>query len=147
MRVPDVDTKLTERSTRVSGAHGNPAPPEWKVNPFGANTPAVQALADATQFRGDAWKTKTSIDSLSATVRKRPDPSCRVANGACRGNGRPQRRDSFSIPRRDPVRGHFRVWRAISSVDKSRFVAAGYAELVAPVVRGLELTGRCANDH
>src|SRR2546430_4861793 len=32
-------------------------------------------------------------------------------------------------------------------VDKSRMVGAGYMELVAPVVRGLELTGALRYDH
>src|SRR6266705_331948 len=66
-----VDTKLTERVNNgypsLSGIL--PLLNSGQVNPFGPNTPAIQAQADATQFRGDAWKTKTSIDGLSATVR------------------------------------------------------------------------------
>ena len=54
-----VDTKLTERVNNgfpsLSGIL--PLLNSGQVNPFGANTPLVQAQADATQFRGDAWKT------------------------------------------------------------------------------------------
>src|SRR5262249_23914334 len=36
-----------------------------QVNFFGPNTPEVQAAADATQFRGDAYVNKTSLGSIA----------------------------------------------------------------------------------
>src|SRR5439155_4191287 len=67
-----VDTKLTERVNNGFPSQQGILPilNSGQVDPFGSNTsPAVQAQIDATQFRGDAWKTKTSIDSLSTVVR------------------------------------------------------------------------------
>ncbi|MEO8187771.1 MAG: TonB-dependent receptor plug domain-containing protein, partial [Burkholderiaceae bacterium] len=65
-----IETALTER---VNGGYPIltkilPLLDSGQVNPFGPNTPATQAAADATQFRGDAYKTKTSIDGVQTKV-------------------------------------------------------------------------------
>jgi len=144
-----VDTKLTERVNNGYPALTGILPllNSGQVNPFGPNTPAVQALADATQFRGDAWKTKTSIDSLSATVRN--DLTQLSGGPMALAVGTDGRREGFVLDPSAAIQsgdisgygGNF------FPIDKSRFVGAGYAELVAPVVRGLELTGAMRYDH
>src|SRR2546423_6323428 len=151
-----VDTKLTERVNNgfpslaaiLPLLNGTvPGQPTLQVNPFGASTPAVQAAADATQFRGDAWKTKTSIDSLSATVRH--DLSQLPGGPMALALGTDGRREAFILDPSPAIQtgdisgygGNF------LPVDKSRMVGAGYMELVAPVVRGLELTGALRYDH
>jgi iron complex outermembrane receptor protein len=144
-----VDTKLTER---VNNGYPSltgilPLLNSGQVNPFGANSPAVQALADATQFRGDAWKTKTSIDGVSAKV---THDLTQLAGGPLGlAVGTDGRREGFVLDPSTAIQsgdisgygGNF------FPIDKSRLVGAGYAELVAPVVRGLELTGAMRYDH
>src|SRR6266853_591315 len=144
-----VDTKLTERVNNgypsLSGIL--PLLNSGQVNPFGPNTPAIQAQADATEFRGDAWKTKTSIDSLGTTVRhdlaQLPGGPLALAVGA---DGR---REGFVLDPSPAIQsgdisgygGNF------FPIDRSRLVGAGYTEVVAPVVRGVELTGAVRYDH
>jgi iron complex outermembrane receptor protein len=144
-----VDTKLTERVNNGFPALSKILPllNSGQVNPFGANTPAIQAAADATQFRGDAWKTKTSIDGLSATVRH--DLTQLSGGPLALAVGTDGRREGFILDPSPAIQsgdisgygGNF------LPVDKTRLVGAGYAELVAPVVRGLELTGALRYDH
>src|SRR5205814_2112691 len=144
-----VDTKLTERVNNgfpsLSGIL--PLLNSGQVNPFGANTPAIQAAAEATQFRGDAWKTKTSIDGLSATVRH--DLTQLSGGPMALAVGTDGRRERFALDPSPAIQsgdisgygGNF------LPVDKSRLVGAGYMELVAPVVRSVELTGALRYDH
>jgi len=144
-----VDTKLTERVNNgfpsLSGIL--PLLNSGTVNPFGANSPAIQAQADATQFRGDAWKTKTSIDSLLATVRH--DLTQLPGGPLALAVGTDGRREGFVLDPSPAIQsgdisgygGNF------LPVDKSRMVGAGYFELVAPVIRGVELTGAVRYDH
>ncbi len=144
-----VDTKLTERVNNgfpsLSGIL--PLLNGGQVNPFGANTPAIQAQADATQFRGDAWKTKTSIDSLATTVRH--DLTELAGGPLALAVGTDARREGFILDPSAAIQsgdisgygGNF------LPVDKSRKVGAAYAELVAPVVRGVELTGALRYDN
>ena len=144
-----VDTKLTER---VNGGFPSltgilPLLNSGQVNPFGANTPAVQAQADATQFRGDAWKTKTSIDSVATTVRS--DLTQLSGGPMALALGTDGRREGFILNPSPAIQsgdisgygGNF------LPIDKSRYVGAGYAELVAPVVRSVELTGAVRYDR
>jgi iron complex outermembrane receptor protein len=144
-----VDTKLTER---VNGGFPSlsgilPLLNSGTVNPFGANLPGIQAQADATQFRGDAWKTKTSIDSLLATVRH--DLTQLPGGPLALAVGTDGRREGFVLDPSPAIQsgdisgygGNF------LPVDKSRKVGAGYMELVAPIVRGVELTGALRYDH
>ncbi len=145
-----VDTKLTERVNNgfPSLAGILPLLNSGQVDPFGGNTsPAVQAQVDATQFRGDAWKTKTSIDSLAATVRH--DLTQLSGGPLALAAGTDGRREAFILDPSPAIQtgdisgygGNF------LPVDKSRLVGAAFAELVAPVVRGVELTGAVRYDH
>src|SRR5258706_575775 len=144
-----VDTKLTERVNNGYPALTGILPllNSGQVNPFGANTPAVQALADATQFRGDAWKTKTSIDSLSATVGN--DRTQLSGGPMALAVGTDGRKEGFVLDPSAAIQsgdisgygGNF------FPIDKSRFVGAGYAELVPPGARSLGLTGAMRYDH
>src|SRR6267154_5093618 len=144
-----VDTKLTER---VNGGYPSlsgilPLLNSGQVNPFGPNTPAIQAQADATQYRGDAWKTKTSIDSLATTVRH--DLGQLSGGPLALAVGADGRREGFVLDPSPAIQsgdisgygGNF------LPIDKSRMVGAGYLEFVAPVVRSLELTGAVRYDH
>jgi len=145
-----VDTKLTER---VNGGYPSlsgilPLLNSGQVNPFlGGNTPLVQAQADATQYRGDAWKTKTSIDSLATTVRH--DLTTLPGGPAALAVGADGRREGFVLDPSPAIQsgdisgygGNF------LPIDKSRLVGAGFAELVAPIVRSVELTGAVRYDH
>src|SRR6266568_2467242 len=144
-----VDTKLTERVNNgfpsLSGIL--PLLNSGQVNPFGPNTPAIQAAADATQFRGDAWKTKTSIDSVSAKVTH--DLTQLSGGPMALAVGTDGRREGFVLDPSPAIQsgdisgygGNF------LPIDKTRLVGAGYTELVAPVVRGVELTGAVRYDH
>jgi len=145
-----VDTKLTERVNNgfpsLSGIL--PLLNSGQVDPFQSGTsPAVLAQIEATQFRGDAWKTKTSIDGLSATVRH--DLTQLSGGPLALAVGTDGRREAFVLDPSPSIRngdisgygGNF------LPVDKSRLVGAAFTEVVAPVVRGLELTGAVRYDH
>jgi len=144
-----VDTKLTERVNSGYPALSGILPllNSGQVNPFGPSTPLVQAQADATQYRGDAWKTKTSIDSLATTVRH--DLTQLSGGPLALAVGTDARREGFVLDPSPAIQsgdisgygGNF------LPIDKSRLVGAGYAELVAPIVRSLELTGAVRYDH
>src|SRR5437773_79231 len=145
-----VVTKLTERVNNGFPSQQGILPilNSGQVDPFGSNTsPAVQAQIDATQFRGDAWKTKTSIDSLSTVVRH--DLSQLSGGPLALAVGTDGRREGFILDPSPAIQsgdisgygGNF------LPVDKSRKVGAGYLEVVAPVVRSVELTGALRYDH
>jgi iron complex outermembrane receptor protein len=144
-----VDTKLAERVNGGFPALSKILPllNSGQVNPFGANTPAIQAQADASQFRGDAWKTKTSIDSLATTVRH--DLTQLSGGPLALAVGTDGRREGFIVDPSPAIQsgdisgygGNF------LPIDKSRYVGAGYAELVVPFVRGVEVTGAVRYDR
>ncbi len=145
-----VDTKLTERVNNGFPSQQGILPilNSGQVDPFGSNTsPAVQAQIGATQFRGDAWKTKTSIDSLATTVRH--DLTQLTGGPLALAVGADGRREGFILDPSPAIQsgdisgygGNF------LPVDKSRKVGAGYLELVAPVVRSVELTGAVRYDN
>jgi iron complex outermembrane receptor protein len=71
----DFDTSLLYSQTRLIEHVNNGYPAQslllpllnsGQVNFFGPSSAAVQAQADATQFRGDAYKTRTSLAEISA---------------------------------------------------------------------------------
>jgi iron complex outermembrane recepter protein len=144
-----IDTKLAER---VNGGYPAltkilPLLNSGQVNPFGPNTPAVQAQLDATQFRGDAYKTQTSIDGLQAKV---THDLTQLAGGPLAvALGAEGRNEGFKVTPSDAIAtgdisgygGNF------LAVDKSRNVNAAFVELAAPVVRTVELTGAARYDH
>jgi iron complex outermembrane receptor protein len=73
----DFDASFLYAETKLTESYSNGAPLYSKILPllnsgtvnfFGANTPAVLAQIRAANFVGDAYSTKTSIESLSANA-------------------------------------------------------------------------------
>jgi iron complex outermembrane receptor protein len=118
-----------------------------QVNPFGPNTPAVQAQLDATQFHGDAWKTKTSLDGASAKVShdlmKMPGGSLALALGL------EGRREGFKLtPSPEIQSGDISGFGGnFLPIDKARNVGSAFTELNVPVFRTLEATGAVRYDN
>jgi iron complex outermembrane receptor protein len=117
------------------------------VNFFGPNTPGIVAQLRATNFTGRAYSISSTLDSvqgkasreltmlpggplavaLGAELRKEKynfDPSEEIASGDVSGYG-----------------GNF------GAVDKSRNVQSVFAELNAPILKGLEATAAVRYDH
>jgi iron complex outermembrane receptor protein len=144
-----IDTQLKER---VNGGYPAltkilPLLDSGQVNPFGPNTPAVQAAADATQFHGNAYQTKTSIDSAQAKV---THDLMQLAGGPLAlALGAEGRKEGFRVDASPEIQagdisgygGNF------LPVNKSRNVGVGFAEVNVPIVRTLEVTGAARYDH
>src|SRR5439155_23207378 len=148
-----IDTQLKER---VNG--GYPALPKilplldsGNVNPFGPNdptkTPGTPAAADATQFHGNAYQTKTSIDSAQA---KLTHDLMQMAGGPLAlALGAEGRKEGFRVDASPEIQagdisgygGNF------LPVNKSRNVGAGFAEINMPFIRTLEVTAAARYDH
>ena len=144
-----VETKLTEK---VNGGYPSltgilPVLNSGLVNPFGPTTdPAVLAQIEAAQFRGDAYKTKNSIDSALYTLRgdvfKLPAGPVALAIG---GEGR---KEAFKLDPSAPIQsgdisgygGNF------FPIDRERGVRALFAEVGVPVSKTLELTAAARYD-
>ena len=148
-----IDTNLIER---VNGGYPLltkilPLLNSGNVNPFGPNdptlTPGTPAAADAAQFRGDAYKTKTSIDSAQAKV---THDLMQLAGGPLAlALGTEARKEGFKVTASDEI-----VTGDISGyggnflpVNKSRNVGVAFAEVNVPIVRTLEVTGAARYDH
>ncbi len=109
-----------------------------QVNFFGPNTPEVQALADAAQFRGEAYSTKTSITSIAASASR--DLFQLPAGALGFAFGGEFRKEKFSTNPSltiqsgaiDGYGGNF------FPIDKSRNVKAAFVEFNIPIVRTLE---------
>ena len=117
------------------------------VNPFGDNTSAVQAQADATQFRGDAFKVKSSLASLagrvSGDVARLPAGPLGVALGAEGRKEKYQYEASNEIQTGD-VSGYGGNFLPI---DRSRNVTAVFGEVNVPIVKNLEGNVAVRYDH
>jgi iron complex outermembrane receptor protein len=118
-----------------------------QVNPFGDNTPAVQAQIDQTQFRGDAFKTKTTIDSVQGKVNS--DVGNISGGPISLAVGAEGRKEGFKFnPSNEIAIGDISGYGGnFLSVDRTRNVGALFGELVAPVTRKLELTAAARYDH
>ncbi|HXM82698.1 MAG TPA: TonB-dependent receptor [Burkholderiales bacterium] len=144
-----IDTNLTER---VNGGYPLltkilPLLDSGQVNPFGPNTAATHAAADAAQFRGDAYKTKTSIDGVQAKV---THDLMQLAGGPLAlALGAEGRKEGFQLkPSTEIVTGDISGYGGnFLPVDKTRNVGAGFAEVNVPIVRTLEVTGAARYDH
>jgi len=118
------------------------------VDPFGQGTSAaVRAAIDDTQFRGDAFKTKTSIDAAQAKLTSDLMP---MAGGPLAlAVGVDLRREGFNFKPSDEIAigdisgygGNFLL------VDKTRNVGAGFGEVSVPLLKSLELTAAARYDH
>jgi iron complex outermembrane receptor protein len=120
-----------------------------RINPFGASnlTPGADASLEATQFRGNAWKTKTTTDGAQAKV---THDLMRMAGGPLAlAVGADARREAFRVEVAPEVEvgdvsgygGNF------LPVDVNRKVYATFAEVNVPILRSLELTGAARYDH
>ena len=109
-----------------------------RVNFFGDNTPDVQAEADAAQFRGDAYETKTTIKALSATVsRELFDLPAGPLAIAFAGEFR---KEGFEVdPNATIQTGDISGYGGnFLPIDVERDVKAFSAELAIPIVKNLE---------
>jgi iron complex outermembrane recepter protein len=147
-----IQTDLTER---INGGYPLltkmlPLLDSGQVNPFGPNdpslTPGTPAAAAAAQFRGDAYKTKTSIDGLSAKVTR--DLMQMAGGPLALALGAEGRREGFELkPSAELQIGDIAGYGGnFLPVDKSRNVGATFAEVVVPIVRTVELTGAARYD-
>jgi iron complex outermembrane receptor protein len=121
--------------------------PAVGVNFFGPNSPAAQAAIEATEFRGDALKTKTSLISLGG---KASSDIAEMASGRLAAAvGGELRRENYEL---DPSvalqQGDLTGYGGnFAPVDRSRNVGALFAEVAVPVLRTLELNGAVRFDH
>jgi iron complex outermembrane receptor protein len=118
-----------------------------EVNFFGPNTPEIQAAADATQFRGDAYVNKTSLGSLSAKgardLGQLPGGPLALAIG---GEGRQESYQSTPNPviEQGDVSG---FGGNFLPVDQRRNVGAVFTELDVPFAKGAEVDLAVRYDH
>ena len=107
-------------------------------NPFGPQPATTEAQIQASQFRGDAWKTKTTTDSAAGKVSR---DLTRLPGGPLGfAVGVEERREGFKLDTPPIIQigdisgygGNF------LPVDVSRRVTSGFTEINAPVIRGLE---------
>ncbi len=108
------------------------------VNPFGPNSATVDAQLRATNFVGDAFKIKSTIDSLQGKVSRElvtlPAGALAVAAGA------EYRKEKYLFDANPTIQtgdisgygGNF------LNTDKNRQVGAVFGEVVVPIVKGLE---------
>jgi iron complex outermembrane receptor protein len=143
------ETKLTEHTNNGYPSYAGILPllNSGQVNFFGENSAEVQALADATQFRGDAYETKTSLQGVSASVSKDlvklPAGALAIAVGA---EGRQEKFSTDPSPeiQSGDITGYGGNFLPIS---KSRDVGALFAELNVPIIQGLEAGAAVRYDH
>lgn len=134
------DSKVNERTNQgfVNQTQILPFLNSGQVNFFGPNTPAAQAQLDATQFRGDALKTKTSLTSLYAKASRE---LTKLGGGALAvALGGEYREEKYALnPAIEIQSGDLTGYGGnFLPVDVSRNVKAVFAELNAPFLRNLE---------
>ncbi|RQP23449.1 TonB-dependent receptor [Piscinibacter terrae] len=116
------------------------------VNFFGPNTPAIDAAIQATNFRGNAFEIKSSLDSFqfkgSREVAQLPAGAVAVAVGS------EYRKETYKF-NADPTiqTGDISGYGGnFLSVDRSRKVGALFGEINVPVFKGFELDGAVRYD-
>lgn len=118
-----------------------------QVNFFGPNSAATQAQIQATEFKGDALQTRTSLTSLSGKaagdIAMLPGGPLSVAAGA------EARRETYELdPTTFLVQGDLTGYGGnFVPVDRSRNVYAVFAEANARVMPSLELNGALRYDR
>ncbi|HJV69070.1 TonB-dependent receptor [Ideonella sp.] len=134
-------SKVTERVNHGYPSYSGILPllNSGQVNFFGPNTPEVQALAEATQFHGNAYVNQTSLTSLSG--RGSGELMALAGGGLGLALGGEFRRESYeSAPSAAIQSGDITGYGGnFLPVDRSRKVAAVFGELNAPILKGLEL--------
>src|SRR5262249_21261304 len=114
---------------------------------FGDNTPDVLAQADATQFRGEAYSTKTGIQSIQASVTRdlveMQGGALALALGGEFRNEKFETDPSAAIQSGDITSygGNF------LPPDRTRDVTAAFAELNVPVLPSLEFDAAVRYDN
>src|SRR4051812_7754297 len=118
------------------------------INPFGPSnlTPGADASLETTQFRGEAWRSKTAIDGLQAKV---AHDFMRMAGGPLAvAIGVEKRKEGFKVEVAPEIEtgdvsgygGNF------LPVSKSRRVGAMFGEVNLPLLKTLELTAAARYD-
>jgi iron complex outermembrane receptor protein len=144
------DVALMYSQTELEEVYRNGAPSyerilpllnSGQVNFFGENSAEILELVDATQFRGEAYSTKTSISSIAASATRDlidlPGGPLALAFGAELRQEKFETDPSVEIQSGDisSYGGNF------FPIDRDRDVTSAYAELNVPVLRSLELNG------
>ena len=116
------------------------------VNPFGPNSAAIQAQIDATQFRGEAYSTKSSIDSITAKVTK--DLAELPGGPLAMAVGAEFRREVFSTASAAEIQiGDVSGYGGNLLPQRSgRNVSAAFFEVSAPFARSFEATAAARYD-
>ncbi len=117
------------------------------VNFFGPNTPAIDAQIRATNFTGDSYRVDSAINSVTAKAARElmqlPGGPLAVAAGT------ELRREKYHFaPSAELAQGDISGYGGnIADVNRTRDVDAAFAELNAPVLKGLELGAAVRYDH
>ena len=122
-------------SGQVLGSNGQPL---W-LNPFGDNSAEVAAAAKATNFIGEAFKTNTKLTSLQAKA-SREIMQLR-GGGLGMALGGEVRNEGFKLNSAAALgTGNISGYGGnFVSLDTDRKMAGLFAEISAPVLKGLEL--------
>lgn len=123
----------------LSGAvNGTGGTPLW-VNPFGDNSAEVTAAARATNYVGQAFKSKTELTSLQGKASK--ELFQLAGGGFAMAFGADARREGFKLDSAPALStGNISGYGGnFVSIDSDRSVFGVFAEAIAPVAKGLEL--------
>jgi len=141
------DASLMYSETKLKDDYHNGAPSYERILPllnsgqlnfFGENTPDVLAQADATQFRGEAYSTKTSIESIQASVTR---DLVEMAGGPLAlALGAEFRKEKFETnPSAAIQSGDITSYGGnFLPIDRDRDVSAAFSELNVPILPSLE---------
>nr|WP_298725539.1 TonB-dependent receptor [uncultured Steroidobacter sp.] len=134
------ETTLTEEFKNGAPAYSQILPllNSGQVNFFGENTPDILAAADATQFRGEAYETKTSIRGVAGSVTR--DLTEMKAGPLALALGVEYRDEKFETnPSAAIQSGDISSYGGnFFPIDRSRSVYAAFAELNIPIVQSFE---------
>ncbi|MEO8805520.1 MAG: TonB-dependent receptor [Burkholderiaceae bacterium] len=117
------------------------------VNFFGPNTPAVDAQLRASNFTGESYRVDSSITSVAAKAARElmglPGGALAFAAGV------EARREQYHFsPSAELAQGDISGYGGnIAEVEKSRNVGAFFAEVNAPIMKGVELNGAVRYDR
>jgi iron complex outermembrane recepter protein len=117
------------------------------VNPFGPNTPEVIAAARATNFLGQAFKTQTALTSLNGKASRE---LAKLDGGALAiAIGTELRRESFKLDSAEALgSGNISGYGGnFVDIDTKRNMTGLFAELSAPLVKGLQIDGAVRFDR
>lgn len=152
----DFDAALLHSQSKVT-EHVNSGYPSYlkilpllnsgRVNFFGPNTADVLAEIDATQYRGNAYVNQTSLSSLA--VRGSTELTSLSGGALSLALGGELRREAFeSAPSAAIQSGDITGFGGnFLPVDQDRQVKAVFAELNAPLMKGLELDVAVRHDR